>query len=541
MNVPRLLLLVLFATNFLLACGEQKTEQKDVTKGVSQKASYGGKITYSRSGKANSLDPALTNNTESSVISGNIYDTMVGLKPGATDIIPSLAESWKVSPDGKKYSFIMRKNVVFQDGTKCDAHAVEFSVERLINSKHPFYGVGGTFEYGSNLGIDQILASVKATSDSTVEFNLTEAYAPFLSILALPHLGIISPTALKKHKGDYFRNPVGTGPFQLADWQDDGTVLLVAFKDHWSGRPYLDSLVFKPIADNKGRVDALLSGAVDVIEGPNLSDMNALSANKSIKTLKYPGVNIGYMAMNLDHKPFQNIKVRQAINHAIDREAIVKDVFGSFGRVAKNPIPPMLLGYNNQIKPIQQDLEKAKALLDEAGFPNGFKTRIWAMPIAREYMPDGQKVAEHIKVDLAKIGVEAEIVTYGKTEWEKYLDDVGKGQHDMALFGWISDIPDPDNFLFTMLDKSVADNRPSMNIAFYRGEEIHKLLVQAREMDDQVKRADIYKQVCSIFNQELPWVTLAHSQVVVPMRSHVMNLNAYATYERKFQKVWVER
>lgn len=276
MNVPRLLLLVLFATNFLLACGEQKTEQKDVTKGVSQKASYGGKITYSRSGKANSLDPALTNNTESSVISGNIYDTMVGLKPGATDIIPSLAESWKVSPDGKKYSFIMRKNVVFQDGTRCDAHAVEFSVERLINSKHPFYGVGGTFEYGSNLGIDQILASVKATSDSTVEFNLTEAYAPFLSILALPHLGIISPTALKKHKGDYFRNPVGTGPFQLADWQDDGTVLLVAFKDHWSGRPYLDSLVFKPIADNKGRVDALLSGAVDVIEGPNLSDMNAL-------------------------------------------------------------------------------------------------------------------------------------------------------------------------------------------------------------------------------------------------------------------------
>ncbi len=500
------------------------------------KPKIGGTLIYAKNGPPVTLDPALTAETESTIPCDNIFDALVQVKLGTTGLAPALAKTWDISSDAKTYTFHLRNDVKFHDGSPFNAEAVLFTFNRQRNASHAFYQKGDKFEYWKNFSMGDVIKDIRAVNDSTVQFELREANSTFLYLISMDFLAIVSPAAMQKYGPDFEKNPVGTGAFRFVSWSTPDELVLEANLDYWDGRPYLDKLIFKAIGKSDLRLNKLLSGEYQMIESPPKERMADLTSNENIKLFKQPGVNIAYLAMNMNKKPFQDIRVRQAITYAINRDKLVKEVYGEFGRSAKNPIPPMLMGYNDEIRPTPYDPAQSKKLLADAGFPKGFKTTLWQLPIAREYMPDGAKAALLIQADLELVGITCEIKT---AEWREYLEHMYRGDHDLGMMGWVADIPDPDNFFFPLLDKTVADQVPSNNIAFYRGEEMHQLLMKGKIVADAFSRAQIYKDACRIFNRDLPWFTIAHSQVVIPMQSFVMNFQPYGSYARKFHQVWL--
>ncbi len=516
------------------SCGpEKKTE----TSTGDAKPEYGGTFIYAKNGPPITLDPAQTKETESTVIADNIFDGLVQQRAGKIAIDPCLAKSWDISKDGKTYTFHLRSGVKFHDGTPFNAAAVLFSFQRQGDPKHPFHGKAD-FDFWRSFNMDNIIKGIKAADDSTVVFTLTSPDATFLNILSMNFLQIVSPEAMKKFGADAYKNPVGTGAFKFVSWESDGTVTTVANENYWNGKPYLDKLIFKPIPDARQRWQALKSGAVNMMSVPDQADLTEIQNTEGVKTSQQPGVNIAYLAMNMNKKPFTDLKVRQAIVYAIDREKLVKAVLSQLGRPAKNPIPPNLLGYNEEIRFTPFDPAKAKQLLAEAGFPNGFKCSLWTLPVTREYMPNGKLAAELVQADLKAIGIETEILM---PEFQEYLSRRGVGEHELIISGWVGDVPDPHFFFYPLLDKESAEQRPSNNAAFYKSQEMHDLIVKGKETFDPVERSNVYKKACEVFNRDLPWFTIAHAVAIVPMRDNVMNYLMHASSVRKFDKVWLKK
>ena len=229
-----------------------------------------------------------------------------------------------------------------------------------------------------------------------------------------------------------------------------------------------------------------------------------------------PGLNIGYLHFNTEKKPFDNQKVRQALNHAINKDAIISSVYQGSGEKAKNPIPPTMWSYNDAVKDYDYSPEKAKALLAEAGFPNGFDTEIWAMPVSRPYNPNARRMAELIQEDWKKVGVNAKIVSY---EWGEYLKRLRNGEDPTGMMGWNGDNGDPDNFLNTLL--SCAAVKQGSNSSKFCNAEFDKLVTEAAQITDHEKRVELYKQAQVLFKEQAPWVTIAHSTTYFPVRKEV--------------------
>jgi ABC-type transport system substrate-binding protein len=247
-------------------------------------------------------------------------------------------------------------------------------------------------------------------------------------------------------------------------------------------------------------------------------------------------MNVGYLAMNMDKPPFDRLEVRQALNHAIQREAIVTGLYGGYGTPAVNPLPPTLWGYNQSITGYAYDPAKAKELLAAAGLPNGFKTELWAMTGPRPYMPDPLKVAEAIQSDLKAVGIDATLKTL---EWGTYLDQVQHGKHTMCLLGWTGDNGDPDNFLYVLLGKA-STRLPAQNVAFYRSDEVDALLVEAQEETDVAKRAALYEEAQNLIHRDAPWVPIAHMTQLVGFRRNVRGYPMHPTGKVRFRSVWIE-
>jgi peptide/nickel transport system substrate-binding protein len=526
--------LLLLACALSLQCGPEK---KDTAPGE-LKPKFGGTLIYAKNGPPITLDPAVSREGESSVIITNIYDALIEQHAGKTGIDPALARSWEISKDGLTYTFHLRTGVQFHDGTPFNADAVVQNFERQRDARHPFHKAVGEFEYWKNMNMPGILKKIAAVNDSTVEMNLSKADPTFLNVLSLIFTSIISPEALKKYGAEIYKNPVGTGPFKFVRWNEDGTVVTVANKNYWNGRPYVDTLIFKPIPSAQDRWQELKAGRIDMMAVPAQSDLNEIENTQGVKTAKQPGINVCYMAMNINKKPFDDLRVRQAIIFAINRDQLVKEVYSQLGRPAKNPLPPGLLGYNEEIRFTPYDPEKSKQLLNEAGLPNGFKTTLWTLPIVREYMPNGKLAAELIQKDLKAVGIETEIVTH---DWKDHTARVSKGEHDLNIFGWTGDAPDPHFFFFPLLDKGNTSKESATNVAFYKSDEMADLIKKGATTFDPVERSAVYKKACEVFNKDLPWFTIAHSVSVVPMRDYVMDFQLHSSSIRKFAKVWLNK
>ena len=496
----------------------------------------GGVIVFGRSGDSVGLDPARETDGESFYATHQIFDTLVESKTGTTETIPALATSWDVSDGGLTYVFHLREGVKFHDGTPMNADAVVFSLDRQLSEDHPYYEYGPWKYWTNYMGMSAIVESITAVDDMTVEFKLQKVEAPFIANLAMDFAGIVSPTAFMADPEGFSTNPVGTGPFKFVSWTKDSDIVLDKNEDYWE-EVYLDRVILKVIPDATARWLALQKGEVDLIDFPAADDLPAMEADPDVKLIQQPGLNVGYLALNTEKKPYDDKRVRQAMNYAINQDEIIEAVYGSAGQAAKNPIPPTMWSYNDDIEGYGYDVEKAKALLAEAGYADGFKTEIWAMPVARPYNPDARKIAEIMQAQLAKINVEVEIISY---EWGTYLDKTDTGEHQAAMLGWTGDNGDPDNFLWVLLSAPSAVP-PAGNIAFWKNDEFTALIKEAKETADTARRTELYMQAQVIFHEEAPWVTIAHSVVTVPQSMAVQNFKISPVGTRVFKAVWLDK
>lgn len=498
-------------------------------------AGGGGILVFARSGDSVSLDPARETDGETFYATHQVFDTLVEFKTGTTEIVPALAANWDVSDDALTYTFYLREGVKFHDGTPLNAEAVVFSMERQFKEDHPYYSYG-PWKYWGYMDMSSIVESVTALDELTVQFKLQKVEAPFIANLAMDFAGIVSPTAFMADPEGFASNPVGTGPFKFVSWTKDADIVFDRNEDYWED-VYIDRLILKVIPDATARWLALQKGEVDIIDFPAADDLPAMEADPEIQLIQQAGLNVGYLALNVEKEPYNDKRVRQAMNYAVNRQEIIEAVYGSAGRAAKNPIPPTMWSYNDDIEPYPYDPAKAKALLAEAGYPDGFTTEIWAMPVARPYNPDARKIAEIMQAQLAEINVTVDIISY---EWGTYLDKTDTGEHQAAMLGWTGDNGDPDNFLFVLLSIPAAEV-PAGNISFWKNEEFNDLVVEAKETIDPARRTELYRQAQVIFHEEAPWVTIANSVVTVPANKAVKNFIISPTGTRIFKSVRLER
>jgi dipeptide transport system substrate-binding protein len=400
---------------------------------------------------------------------------------------------------------------------------VVFSFERQWKADHPYHRVsGGRYEYFNGKGFPKLLKEVAKVDDRTVRITLNEPFAPFLASLGMDFASIFSAEyadrmmrANTPEKVDL--EPIGTGPFMLVNYQKDAVIRYSAHPAYWDGRAKIDNLVYAITPDASVRWAKVRAGECHIMPYPNPADLEAMKRDPNVNLMDQEGLNVGYLAFNVEKKPFDDKRVRQAISHAINKQAIIDAVFLGAGMAAKNPMPPTIWGYNDDIKDQDYSVDRAKALLAQAGLPNGFETDLWAMPVQRPYNPNARRMAELMQADLDKVGIKARIVTY---EWGEYLRRSREGEFQMLLLGWTGDNGDPDNFLNELLGcDSVGNN----NRARWCHRPFDDLMKQAKRISDQGQRADLYKRAQAIFKEEAPWVAVAHSVVFKPVRKEVID------------------
>ncbi|GAB4386745.1 ABC transporter substrate-binding protein [Albidovulum sp.] len=485
-------------------------------------------LVYCSEGSPEGFDPALyTSGTTFDASEHPIYDKLVLFVTGTTEVEPGLAESWEVSEDGLEYTFHLRKGVkfhsndIFTPSRDFNADDVIFSFERQWKADNPYNTVsGGTWEYFNGMSMPDLLKSIEKVDDYTVKFVLNRPEAPMIANLAMGFASIVS-----KEYADAMlaagtpemlnQKPIGTGPFQFVAYQKDAVIRYKANPDYWRGKAAIDDLVFAITPDASVRYQKLKAGECHVMPYPNPADIAALKAEPDITVLEQEGLNVGYLAYNTQQPPFDNAKVRKALNMAIDKQAIIDVVFQGSGQIAKNPIPPTMWSYNDEIQDDPYDPAAAKAALEAEGV-SGLSMKVWAMPVQRPYNPNARRMAELIQADMAKIGVNVEIVSY---EWGEYLERSKAVDRDGAvLLGWTGDNGDPDNFLAVLLG---CDGVGGSNRAQWCNDEFEKLIQAAKVTSDVAERTRLYKEAQVVFKREAPWATIAHSVVFMPVRKEV--------------------
>lgn len=480
-----------------------------------------------------SLDPAVITDYESAKITNAIYEGLVRYANQSSEIEPSLATNWETSDNGKIWTFHLRKDVLFHDGTSFDAEAVVFSFARQIDRTHAYFNHKAKY---ARFALEHI-EDMQAVDAHTVVIRLKKPYAPFLANLAMPMAApIVSPAAVKRLGPLFEWNPVGTGPFFLSGPTADAErteFVLDLNAGYWGGAPGVKRLQFRIIKSTTLRFEEFQRGAVHVIDNLKPSDIPKIRQLPDAVMVQQPGMNVAYLAMNTRRAPFDNVLVRRAVNHAINKAMLIRFVYQGSAAPAATPVPPTIWGHNGGITDYDYDPKLAAELLAQAGWPGGFDTNIHVMTTPRPYMPDPLEVARIIQQNLAALGVRATIISY---PWREFLERVDDGEHDMCLLGWVGDNGDPDNFLYVLLDADNISKPTAMNRAYFDNGEVHELLLKAQEVSDVKERARLYERAQEIIHDQAPWVPLAHAEQHIAYSSRISgfiyNINGSYYYHK---------
>jgi len=486
-------------------------------------------IIYCSEASPESFNPQIASSGPSFVASSQVlYNRLINFDPVKNTPVPSLAESWTISPDGKTYTFTLRKGVKFNSNKffkptrDFNADDVIFSVMRQKDPNHPYHNVSqGNYEYFNDVGLDKLIQEVKKIDDNHVQFVLSEPNAAFLADWGMDFASILSAeyadAMLKKGTPENVDTwPIGTGPYVLQQYKVDSLIRYIANPNYWDGAVPTKHLIFSITPNVETRLAKLQTNECQIIPAPSPVQFEVIKKNKDLTLHSVDALNVGYLAFNTEKKPFDNVLVRQALNYATDKEAIINAVFMGSGTVAKSPIPPNMMGFNKDVQDYSYDPEKAKALLKQAGLEQGAEVTLWSMPVQRPYNPNSRRIAEMIQSDWAKVGIKAKIVSY---EWGEYLSGMRKGEHDSALFGWMSDNGDPDNFADVLL--GCDSIKTGSNAARWCDKGYDDLVQKAKLTSDPAARAKLYSQAQEIFYQQAPWIALANGKTFFATRSNI--------------------
>lgn len=516
----------------------------------------GGTFRFGQSGDITVLDPWNVTDGNSLLVTRQMYESLVDYEPTGFKIVPKLAERWSASSDGKTWTFDLRKGVKFHDGTDFNADAVVLNFDRARQTKHPLRGkpIGDEYAYYGDMfnGFDEdsIISKVEAKDASTVVFTLKVAYGPFLANMAMPTVPIVSPKSIKDDPDGWMtvssKGAAGTGPFQFkpGGWQKDQQLTLEKNPSYWTkdkdgkALPYLDKVVFRFIKDESSRVAELRAGSVDAIRDFSPANIPTIKADANLKIIPRPAFNIAYLGVNFSVKPFDKLEVRKAVAMAIDKQAIVSAIYAGEAKAASQFLVPGMLGYDESVTEFYKyDVAAAKKLLADAGFPNGFTTELWYMPVSRPYYPDPKKIAEAFAADLAKIGITANLKTQ---DWTPYRKDARENKFALWLLGWTGDNGDPDNFLYVFFKpKVVAGKDTPIEGGAWSSPAAWDLLRKAQTETDSNKRADLYKQVSKIVQQEVARIPMFHANPPTGVSKKVNDFIPHPTGGEAFTLVWL--
>jgi len=489
----------------------------------------GGTLIVGRGGDSVLLDASAATDGESWRVAGEVTEPLVRLEGTSSKVTAWLAESWE-SSDGLTWIFHLRQGVKFHDGTDLTADVVKWNFDRWMNPDNE-WRFGRTYEYwdtefGENLKVEE----VKVIDPSTISLTLATPSAVILAKLTLASFGIASPKAIQE-QGDKYGTAagsvVGTGPFMFKEWVPNDKISLVKNPEWWGDGPKLDALIFRSIPDNSARLAEFLAGTIHQADLAQ-TDIPAARADANIKEYTTPSLGVGYIAFQQCIAPFENVKVRQAVAMAINREALVANFYAEGDTVADGFQPPAIPGSKPTLK-IKYDPDAAKALLTEAGFPDGFSTEFWYVPVIRGYSPDGKAIAEAISVDLAKVGITVELKT---EDWGAYLDHRNQGIFPMWMLGWGSDNGDPDNFIGYHFAHPVGE--PKVEDC-YGNDKLSQLLIDGAKEPDMEKRIAIYQEAEQIVYDDMARIPVAWPAGHVFFRANVQG------YEPVVFRSWYEK
>jgi peptide/nickel transport system substrate-binding protein len=489
--------------------------------GASAGADSGGPpLVMARVKDAVVLDPSHAVDGLSLNVTNEVMQNLVAFKPGSFELTGDVAQSWKSSAGGKTWTFELKPNLVFADGTPLDAKAVKYNLDRWRLTSNPAHGAFAYSYYADDFGgFPGIITDVTAPTPTRVVVTLAKPLGPFLRDLAEQAFGLGSPQAIAADPKGFEIKPVGSGPYAVSEWVRDDHITLVA-NPRWTGpKPGYRTVIIRDIPDPATSVTSIEKGDIDMLTDPSPDDAKRLATQKGIAVVQQPSNNVSYLAMDVEKKPFDDVRVRRAVASAIDVGAMAKSLYAAGAVVADNWTPPGMLGANPAVHVYKHEVAAAKALLAAAGFPHGFTTTLFYSTAPRPYLPEPGRVAETIQANLRDIGIAVTLQPY---EWGVFLDKIKHGEHDMALIGWTGDNGDPDNFFYPLLDQDSAHkDGTAQNYSFWRDPKFHALMLAGQAESDDAKRKPIYEKANAMVHDQVPAVSLVHTTVPLVMKSTI--------------------
>jgi len=475
-------------------------------------------LVYGQSSLPVTLDAAAAQDGNSLRVAKQVAENLVTFEPGTVNPVPGLAERWEAQEGAKVWIFYLRKGIRFHDGTPFNAEAVKFNFDRWNDKTNPYRGgkefVPWVWVFGGFKGEGSVLERVEVVDEYTVKFVLTKPVGFFPQMVGAHYFMIHSPAAIKKDPEKYGTPEaglVGTGPFVFKSWTIGDKVVLEKNSDYWNKdrAARVDRLVFRGIPEAPSRLAELRAGSIHIANNLSPEDRATIQGDPNLKEVVQKGLNIAYFAFHQKNKPLDDLKVRKAIAMAVDWQAIIDAFYGGLGERATEFVPPAMWGRAGDIQPFPYDPEQAKKLLAEAGYPNGFETEVWYMPVSRPYYPAPQQIAETIATYLADVGIRASLKT---EDWGAYLKDYATGKFPLYMLGWSPDYPDPDNYLFTFFGPETI--KTGLGCTADYCQEISGLIEEARFTVDPDKRAELYAKAQRLVHEYVISIPVAHNNTL---------------------------
>ncbi len=473
-----------------------------------------------------------------------LYNRLLKFKNGGADLEPSLAKAWSVSKGGRELLFDLRDDVKFHETTyfkptrNFNADDVLFSFLKMMDVSHDFYKSGKkTYEYFESMGMGDIISKVEKVSEYKVKFSLKKPDSTFLSNLAMDFASILSKEYAEQTKKrgeplDLERKPVGTGPFKFESYSKGKEIKYKSHEKYFMGKTEMTDLRFLIIPNSNERLEKLRKGRCHFVKNFASVRKGEFSSSDHIKLVKAPGLNVGYIGINLKSKKFKNKKIRQAMSLALNRASYVDSVYLGNAVEAKSPLPPGIWAYDENLKSLEYNIEKAKKLMEESGEDLPLRINLWTLPVSRPYNPNGRLLGEMIKEDFLQIGIDLKLMTYS---WPVYLQKIKGSDYDLVQYCWSSDNGDPDNFLHILLSCSGA--KGGSNLSGFCNKEYDNYVTRARQTFSKQERKKLYGKALRIFQDEMPMLPIAHSNLFRVMSNEVEGYELGLMGTESFQKV----